>query len=372
MASSITSAQPPVVATPAAPPAAPAAPPSPQAKRDAQPAAPQRVEGKELDVEGLRKAAIAVAMGKAPPPVDGETPETPAAPAAEAKPTPPKPKEPGKEGEEEELPPPPADLTQKKLSEGFAKLERQRRRDQKEFNERTAALAAREAEVTQLRAEAEAKAKAAAEHTNDPLRLLESHGWDVDRFVKFVMSDGQVPPEVLAQKATEATKKQLEEQQKKLDAIERQRQQHEDALLSSEWERRSYAGVEAKLGKIGEPLEHGLPHVAAIDEWSGRGTVFSDVLTVQAQHFQRTGQTLDPATALVHVEQAYAARFPNLLKRNPAQQGAGTPATTGAEKPRQITSSDVSDVSVPTDEELDKMTPDERRARAVRIAKGSR
>lgn len=365
LASGVVSSAPAPAAAP--PPAAPAAAPAPQSKADAMPGEPKRVEGQAFDADAVRKKALALATGKE---TDDEGDEGAKTPATESKPKPAeaKPKEEG----EEDLPPPPADLTQKKLSEGFAKLERQRRRDQKEFQEKQAAFAAKEAEVTRLKAEYEAKSKAHQDYTNDPLKLLGEHGWDVNRVVEFIMSDGQVPPEVLAKKASAETQKRLDDQQKELDRIKSERETQEVLAKSSEWERRTYAGIENKLGKAEAPLDHGLQHVAFIDEAKGRTAIREDVLWVQGQHFLKTGQTLDPETALVHLEQAYFEMFPNLLKRNPAQQGAGTPATTGAEKPRQITSSDTSDVSVPTDEELDRMTPDERRARALKIARGSR
>lgn len=351
--------------TPAATPApATPAPASPADKAAAQPKPAERVSGADVDRDALMAEALSVAKGTKPAPVEGKEPPAPAEPSTDAQLKP-------KEGEED-IPPPPADLTQKKLSEGFAKLERQRRRDQKEFAAKTTELATRETALKTREAAIashEAAMKAAAQ---DPLSYLKAGGWEFEELVNFVIQDGKVPPEVLAKRASEQHKAEIEKTKQEVEALKKQKQYEQDVLLSNEWERRTAAGIDAKLGPANEPIAHEFPTISFIEEQRGRGTVLADVLTTQAQHFQRTGQTLDPATALVHVERAYARMFPKLQARNPAQQGAGTPAATGAEKPRQITSSDKSDVSVPSDEELGNMTPEERLAVAVRVAKGSR
>ena len=343
---------------PSAAPATPAAPAAPA--KGTPPAEPSRVAGSDFDADAAMAEALKVVTGKGE--TQTETKETPK--PQEAK-TEEKPK-----GDEEELPPPPADLTQKKLSEGFAKLERQKRRDQKAFTETQAKLAAKEQELAakeQAWAQREASFK---QHQENPLVLLEQHGWNFDRLVKFVMDDGKVPPEVLAERASAAQKKQIEDQQKRLDAIEAQRRANEDVVLSQEWERRTFAGVEAVLGTEAAPKEHTHQMIRWVEENSGRQAVLADVLAVQAAHFQKTRQTLDPATALVHVEQAYARMF-SRRAGNPAQVGAGAPANPGAEKPRQLTSQDRSDVSMPSQAEIDNMSNDERMALAIRISQGS-
>jgi hypothetical protein len=271
----------------------------------------------------------------------------------------------------------PEDLTQDKLSRGFAKLKDQEERLARRYETWQGEVKAKEAELAKFKEERAAFETKREVYYKNPEQLLADHGWDVDKFVQYVMSDGKVPPDVLARQLQDQHKADLEKTRKEIEELKSVRQREEDAQLASEYDRQVATRVESIIGKddafLPEAAESYPMFLRVIEEF-GRDEVLEDVKRALIKHHQDTGQVVDPLRAVMYLDRAYRQRFPKMASKlggNPAQNGAGASANSGAEKPRQLTTSDRSDIGTPSEEELDQMTPEERRARATRIFQGS-
>lgn len=339
------------------------------------PAAPQRVEGQSFDVDAAMNQALKE-LG-----LDHDASNLPTAEAAPGMETseetsdletPPEQSQTQQQKPKEEKPP-----TQDRLSRGFAKLHRQQEAFEAEKQSFATERQSFQTERQAFQTERDTWTQQREAWKKNPLAAIEDLGWNLDRFVKFVLEDGKVPPEVVAKQLADEQKNELKKTQEELEAIKRDKLAAEDTRLSRMFEEKTEARVKELLGDEGSYLEDALakfPMVAKVDDLVGRTDVLFDVRKLLVQHLQQTGQAVDPIQALSYLDKAYRKRFPKLatdLGRNPAQSRAVQSAESGAQaKPVQLTSREVSDIGTPSDEELSSMTREQREERALQLFRG--
>lgn len=342
--------------TPAAPPPAPPAP-------------PQRVEGEAINEEALVEQALAALRGEGDAPGEeldqGEQPME--AGEGEAKPEP------------KAQPKPEEELTQKKLSAGFAKLREQEDRLDRRYKSWQAEQATKEAELAAREARFAPLEQAQARAASSPLEALKLLGWEFEQLAKYVMEDGKVPQDVLFRSFQEEQRKQGETLQQEIARLKQEKEAEKTQALVRETEGRMAANVGELLG--GETTKY--PHVAKLYKQSPE-RVMVDVKNLVAQHWNETcvrdaqgrivkpGEAVAPERALVYIERILSSLVGE-AGGNPAQRGAVQSAQAGAEKPspKPLVPRDYSDAGMPSDQEIEAMTDEQREALAVRIVSGA-
>ncbi len=286
----------------------------------------------------------------------------------------PKPKEPAKE-----------EQTQAKLSKGFAKLAEQEDRLDRRYKAWQSEQAQATTELQAARAEVATYKAAMEQAKQSPLSALKALGWEYDQLAQYVLKDGQLPPAMMA--------KHLEEHQKseysKLEAqVQEMRRQAERANL--ERQGREYEGrVESEVQGLfadGSEAATQYPNFAHHFK-NGRGVdLMIDVKRVLAQHFNetcvrdpKTGRIIKPGEvvaserAVRYVESILAKMQVGQLPaagRNPGQPGAAQAANAGAAKPRPLVPRDYSEAGIPSEQELEAMTDEQREALAMQMFRG--
>jgi hypothetical protein len=281
----------------------------------------------------------------------------------------------------------PEELTQKKLSDGFAKLsakeerfERRAAEHTQKFNAERAAFEAERAELAPLK---EAKIRA----QSSPLEALQLLGWDYKSLVDYVMADGQIPPEKFAQRLSDQHKAELEAVKAEMEGFKKSREQEREAYEAQqevsriEHQTRSlFTGGDESPGAQHCPLFYAKfsesPENASqllVDVQQVLSTHFNQTCTRDAQgRIIRPGEKLDAGRAVVYLEGILAKM--QVRPRNPGQPGAASQtANAGAARqqaPKPLTPRDLSVTSMPSDEEIAAMSDEETEALALRIMNG--
>lgn len=275
---------------------------------------------------------------------------------------------------------PEEELTQRKLSNGFAKLAAQERRlevDREQFKAERASFEAERAEIAPLK-EAMQKAK------TSPLEALQAIGWSYKQLVDYVMADGQIPQEKLVERLTNEHKSNYERVQSELEQIKQQRQQEQERYEAQQ----DMSRIEHQTRSLFNDGAEGLTkfptfayHFKKSPETAQK--LLQDVQNLRARHFnetcvrdQKTGQIIRPGEivdalpAVAYIERILADM--QMSAGNPGQPGAvPQTANAGAERqPKPLTPRDSSVTSMPSDEELAKMTDEEIHALSLRVLNG--
>lgn len=280
----------------------------------------------------------------------------------------------------------PEEQTQKKLSDGFAKLaareERHDRRvaeDTAKAREREAAYEAREARLKPME-EAYEKAK------SSPLEALQTIGWSYKELVDYVMADGKIPPEKFAERLSQQQKTELDAMKAELESIKQSRNQERDAYESQQEMARNEHSVRTLFADGGQGIQRypTFAHHFRRDPGIAQ-RLMVDVNNALTQHFNETcvrdekgriikpGEKLDAERAVAYLEGILGTwQVPG--QGNPGQPGA-VPQTAKADaarqsEPKPLTPRDLSVTSMPSDDELSKMSQEELDALSLRIYKG--
>ncbi len=276
--------------------------------------------------------------------------------------------------------------TQAKLSKGFAKLAaEQDRHDRRVEKDRAALQAEREAFAAE-RAENEAFKAARAKAKTSPLEALQELGWTYREVVDYVLADGKIPPEKLAERLSNESKSEIARVQAELEAIKAQRQEEQVRYE----ERQDLSRIEQQTRGLFRDGGDGLakfPHFAhhfnASPEKAEK--LLTDIQNLRKRHFNETctrdpktgqiikpGEIVDALPAVAYIERIFAEM--QISPKNPGQPGA-VPQTANAGAARQpapkpLTARDLSVTSMPSDEELQQMSQEELEALSLRIYNG--
>ncbi len=347
------------------PAATPAAPPPPAPAGGDGDSASVEVGGNSSE-DALLDQALATLRGEgdeAPETAEGEAPAEGAPAAAE----------PAEK---------PAEVTQAKLSKGFAKLRAQEERFERRAAEMEAAHAQREATYAERDTKYAGYEQALQEARQSPLRALKLLGWEYDQLAKYVLNDGQLPPEQMAKHLQEHQQSEFQRLQGEIESLKQERAKEGEARAAREFEGRVEGDVHA-LFKGDSPDGAKYPHFAHHFR-NGQGEkLMVDVKSVLAKHFNQTcvrdekGRIIKPGE-IVASERA-VMYIENILKGmqvgplptgNPGQSGAVKSANTGAAKPRPLVARDASEMSVPSDQEIESMSDEERFNLALQVTSG--
>jgi hypothetical protein len=343
------------------PPATPPAPSSPGDSKDIG------AMGDDADIgrEGVNeKDLIQQALAE----LDGQTEEQPKVDE--------KPKVEEKPKEEE---------SQTKLSKGFAKLAAKEERHERRVAEDTAKAQQREADFAAREAKLKPLEEAQARAANSPLEALQLLGYSYKDLVDYVMADGKIPPEKFVERFTQQQKSEFDQVRAELEAIKNERQQAQQAWEAQQEMSRNEHSVKTLFVDGGAGLSK---YPLFADKW-GEGPenqqmLMVDVNNALTMHFNQTcvrdekgriirpGEKLDAERAVAYLE-GILARM-QVRPRNPGQPGAvAQPANAGAARqhaPQPLTPRDLSVTSMPSDDELMKMSQEELDALADRIYSG--
>lgn len=333
-----------------------AAPPPP-----APPAESSDVGGDRGAESDLLKEAMAALKGEeAPPAAENEKPKVEE-----------KPKE---------------ELTQKKLSDGFAKLAAKEDRFERRSAEQTAKLQAERAAFEAERAQVAPLREAMEKAKTSPLEALSLLGWTYQHLVDYVMKDGQIPQEKFAERLTNEHKSAYEKLQAEIAELRSGREQERQAYeAQQETSRQEHAVRELFKGDDAPGATKYPNFYAKFSEDPGNAAgLMVDVQNLLTAHYNQTcvrddkgrivrpGEKVDPERAVMHIESILAKM--QIRPRNPGQPGAvSQTANAGAARqqaPKPLTPRDYSVTSMPSDEEILAMTDEEREALAKRIVSG--
>ncbi len=331
---------------PAAP-ATPAAPP-PAAPAEASDVGSVRDWGEEAE---LVKLAYAETEGT----VEEQT--------TEAKPEVAKPEE--KKPEEEQ--------TQTKLSKGFAKLAAEQDRFERRKVEENSKLQNVIAEIEKRETKVKPLEEAMQKAGNSPLEALQLLGYSYKDLVDYVMADGKIPPEKFAERLSQQQKLEVDAVRAELAELRNSREQERQAWEAQQEMGRNEHAVKSLLAE-GSAGRQKYPTFA--EKWAedpkNAEMLMVDVNNALTTHFSQTGEKLDAERAVAYLE-GILARM-QVRPRNPGQPGA-VPQTANAGAARQqaptpFTPRDLSVTSMPSDEELSKMSQEELDALSLRMYNG--
>lgn len=219
---------------------------------------------------------------------------------------------------------------------------------------------------TALQGEREAVLKAKQEHEaliNDPVAFLSKAGWDKDKIVQWIQSDGKVEPEILIKQLSEKHQREMEELRS-----ERKREQEE---LNLTRQTREMERVEGELGQEVKTMVSTDPELAILkrlvskDPKKFEAFIDGRVKKIITDVWKKSKQAVDPRDALLYLQSELA----ELQLADPGQAPAVKPATPAAVEPTPITNQATASRTV-RPVEYDESDPEQRRARAAKILAG--
>ena len=332
--------------------------PTPEA---APPAAAPATGGADADFA----AAVALLEG-------GEA----AAPATET--APPEPKPPELEKPKEPQP----ELTDSDISARFAKLTAHERRHKErvaarsnELNEKEAKLTAREQAIKEFESTRE-QAK------QNPLSALKALGWSIEDLTRYVSENGVVPREKILQdlkvQQDEELKKRderLKELNDKIEAREKAEQAAATERAAQAYEQKTFEDMKSVLTSA-EAAK--FPMLARVNGVKAHRAVLRYITT----HYDKNEEAIEAGEekplaltdAMIYAERELAELFPGGVPQAPGQAGTIQLEKPGAAKPEvpPITQRDLSarTVTPPSEDEDDKLTPEERWEKAKKVLEG--
>lgn len=279
----------------------------------------------------------------------------------------------------------PEELTQKKLSDGFAKLAAKEDRHERRVAAETAKLQAERAAFEAERAEVAPLKEARERAKSSPLEALQLLGWNYKELVDYVMADGKIPPEKFAQRLDDDYKKKFADQEARINEInERYAKAQEQYEAQQDMNRVEHQTRE--LFKDGGGGLEKFPTFAYHFRRSPENAqkLLVDVQNLRTRHFNETcqrdpktgqiirpGEIVDALPAVAYIERILADI--QISTGNPGQPGAALKtanADAARQAPKPLTPRDSSVTSMPSDEELSKMSQEELDALSLRVLNG--
>lgn len=275
--------------------------------------------------------------------------------------------------------------TQAKLSKGFAKLRAEEERFDRRKAEETSKVQAMVADVEARMAKVKPLEEAMAKAAQSPLEALQLLGYSYKDLVDYVMADGKIPPEKFAERLSQQSKSEIDQVRAELEQLKNSRAQEQQAYEAQQEMARNEHAVKSLFVEGGQGLQK---YPLFADKWAegpeNMQLLMVDVNNALAMHFNQTcvrdekgrivrpGEKLDAERAVAYLE-GILARM-QVRPRNPGQPGAvAQPANAGAARqhaPQPLTPRDLSVTSMPSDDELMKMSQEELDALANRIYSG--
>lgn len=227
-------------------------------------------------------------------------------------------------------------------------------------------------EVESLKAERETLLKERSEREalqNDPVAFLQKAGWDKDKIVQWIQSDGKIEPELLIKQISEKHQKEIEELR-----AERSKERTE---LDNARRERAKAETEAALGDEVLHMSKSDPELADLRRLLEKnpkkfepfiknrvGSILQEVWKKTFDPATGKGTLVDPREALVYLQAELAE-----LQLAPGQAPAARTANPGAVEPSPITNHATSQRTVRS-VDYDEMDPEARRARSEAFLRG--
>lgn len=227
-------------------------------------------------------------------------------------------------------------------------------------------------EVESLKAEREMLLKERSEREalqNDPVAFLQKAGWDKEKIVQWIQSDGKIEPELLIKQISEKHQKEIEELR-----AERSKERTE---LDNARRERAKAETEAALGDEVLHMSKSDPELTDLRRLLEKnpkkfepfiknrvGSILQEVWKKTFDPATGKGTLVDPREALVYLQAELAE-----LQLAPGQAPAARTANPGAVEPSPITNHATSQRTVRS-VDYDEMDPEARRARSEAFLRG--